>query len=51
VALELLLVDLDAGDVDAAHQGRCLATRESGLIRGEAAAERGHAVVGDRKGD
>jgi hypothetical protein len=51
LALKLLLVDLDAGDVDRSLQVRLLAAAEGGGIGLEAAAEGGDAVVGDREVD
>ena len=51
VALQLLLVDLDAGDVDRALELRRLAAAEPRLVGAEAAAEGRDAVVGDGEAD
>src|SRR5262249_7879653 len=51
VALQLRLVDLDAGDLDAALEPRPLAAGQGHRVVLEAAAEGGDAVVGDREVD
>jgi len=49
VALQHLLADVDAGDVDRADEAGLLAPLERGLVVTEAAAESGDAVVDDGK--
>ena len=51
MALELLLADLDAADVDRAREPRAVAALDPRLVIGEAAAEGGHAGVLDGEAD